>query len=131
MLSHFNCVQLFAMPRTVVAKLCPWDSLGKNTGFGSHFLLQGMFPTQGSNLCHLGLLHWHAGSLPLAPRVVLFQKNTGRDIASQFMSALLVAQLGRTLCSPMNYSPPGSSVHEILHARKLEWVAIPFSKGSS
>ena len=35
--------------------LCPWDSLGKNTEVGCHFLLQGIFPTQGSNLC---LLHW-------------------------------------------------------------------------
>ena len=31
----------------------------------------------------------------------------------------------------MGCSPPGSSVHGILQARKLEWVAIPFSKGSS
>ena len=29
--------------------LCPWDSLGKNTGEGCHFLLQGIFPTQGSS----------------------------------------------------------------------------------
>ena len=34
--------------------LCPWDSPGKNTGVGCHFLLQGIFPTQGLNL---GLLH--------------------------------------------------------------------------
>ena len=31
----------------------------------------------------------------------------------------------------MGYSPPGSSVHEILQARILEWVTIPFSRGSS
>jgi len=36
-----------------------------------------------------------------------------------------------TLCDPMNYSPPGSSVHGILQARILEWVAIPFRRGSS
>ena len=30
--------------------LCPWDSSGKNTGVGCRFLLQGIFPTQGSNL---------------------------------------------------------------------------------
>ena len=30
--------------------LCPWDSPGQSTGAGSHFLLQGIFPTQGSNL---------------------------------------------------------------------------------
>ena len=29
--------------------LCPWDSLGKNNGVGCHALLQGLFPTQGSN----------------------------------------------------------------------------------
>ena len=29
--------------------LCPWDSPGKNTGVGCHSLLQGIFPTQGSN----------------------------------------------------------------------------------
>ena len=33
--------------------LCPWDSPGKNTGVGCHFLLQGIFPTQESNPCHL------------------------------------------------------------------------------
>ena len=46
--------------------LCPWDSPGKNTGVGCHFLLQGMFPTQGSNLRLLCLLHWQADSLPLS-----------------------------------------------------------------
>ena len=31
----------------------------------------------------------------------------------------------------MDYNPPGSSVHEILQARIVEWIAIPFSRGSS
>ena len=35
------------------------------------------------------------------------------------------------LCDPMNCSPPGSSVHGILQARVLEWVALPPSRGSS
>ena len=47
--------------------LCPWDSPGKNTGVGCHFLLQRIFPTQGSNPCLLCLLHWQAGSLLLVP----------------------------------------------------------------
>ena len=58
LLSH---VRLFATPWTIAhqARLsmrlqCPWDSPGKNTGVGCHFLLQGIFPTQGSNP---GLLH--------------------------------------------------------------------------
>ena len=36
-----------------------------------------------------------------------------------------------TLCDPMDCSLPGSSVHRILQARILEWVAISFSRGSS
>ena len=43
----------------------------------------------------------------------------------------LVTQLCLTLCSPMDCSLPGSSVHGILQARILEWVAISSSKGSS
>ena len=34
---------------------------------GCHFILQGIFPTQGSNLHLLHLLHWQVGSLPLMP----------------------------------------------------------------
>ena len=36
-----------------------------------------------------------------------------------------------TLCEPKGCGPPGSSVHGILQARKLEWVAMPSSRGSS
>ena len=48
--------------------LCPWDSPGKNTGVGCHFLLRGIFPTQGLTLllphCKQ-ILYWlsHQGSL--------------------------------------------------------------------
>ena len=43
------------------------ESPGKNTGVGCHVLLQGIFPTQGSNPRLLRLLHWQTGSLPLVP----------------------------------------------------------------
>ena len=43
--------------------LHPWDSPGKNTGVGCHFLLQGIFPTQGSNA---GLPHWRQTLKPLS-----------------------------------------------------------------
>ena len=46
--------------------LCPWDFPGKNIEVGCHFLLQGIFLTQGSNLHLLCLLHWQADSLPLS-----------------------------------------------------------------
>ena len=47
------------------APLCPWDFPGKNTGMGCHFLLQGIFPTQGSNPHFLHLLHWETDFFPL------------------------------------------------------------------
>ena len=43
--------------------LCPWNFPGKNTRVGCHFLLQGLFLTQGSNLL---LLHWQIDSLSLS-----------------------------------------------------------------
>ena len=42
-----------------------------------------------------------------------------------------VAQSCPSLCNPMGCSLPGSSIHEILQAGKLEWVAISFSRRSS
>ena len=42
---------------------------------------------------------------------------------------VLVNQSCPTLCDPMGYSSPGSSVHGILKAIILEWVAMPFSRG--
>ena len=42
---------------------------------------------------------------------------------------VLVPQSCPTLCGPMDGSPPGSSVHGILQARILEWVALSFSMG--
>ena len=46
-----------------VRLLYPWDFPGKDTGMGCHFLLQGIFPTQGLNSC---LLCWQTDSLPLS-----------------------------------------------------------------
>ena len=43
----------------------------------------------------------------------------------------LLTQSCQTLCNAMDCSLPGSSIHKILQARILEWVAIPFSRGAS
>ena len=53
------------------------------------------------------------------------------NVLTYIHSVVLVAQLCPTLCDPMDHRPPGSSVHEILQASILEWVAISFSRGSS
>ena len=42
-----------------------------------------------------------------------------------------VLQLCQTVCDPMDYSLPGSSVHGLLQAGILEWVAVPSSSESS
>ena len=97
---------------------CPWDSLGRNTGVDWHALLQGIFPTQGSNPCLLCLLHWQAGSLPLVPLVGKWNK-------VKLLSCV------RLFVTPWTVALPGSSVHGISQARVLEWVAISFSRGSS
>ena len=47
---------------------------------GCHFLLQGIFPTQGSNLHFLHLLHWQEGSLPVAPPGKPLQRHGNREI---------------------------------------------------
>ena len=49
-----SCLTLQPYTLQPTRLLCPWDSLGKSTGVGYHTPLQGIFPTQGSNL---GLLH--------------------------------------------------------------------------
>ena len=51
----------------MVLLCCPWDSPGKNTGVGCHCLLQGIFPTQGSNLYLLSHLYWQVAFLRLEP----------------------------------------------------------------
>ena len=52
------------------------------------------------------------------------------QIESTLCSCCLVTKLCPTIYDPMDWSPPGSSVHRIFQARILEWVAISYSRGS-
>ena len=68
MLSCISYVKLFATLWILAPRLLhPWDSPSKNIGVSFHALLQGIFLTQGLNPRLFCLLHWQAGSLPLAP----------------------------------------------------------------
>ena len=64
-----------------------------------------------------------------ATTLVLFCFERGERFQKFKASESEVAQLCPTLCNPVDCSPPGSSVHGILQARILEWVAISFSRG--
>ena len=52
-------------------------------------------------------------------------------VARPLLSEVYVAQLCSTLCDPMDYIPPSSSLHGIFQARILKCFAIPFSRGLS
>ena len=67
MLSHSSCIWLCATLRTE-AHQAPLHGIPQASGvLDCHFLLQGIFPTQGSNLSLLHFLHWQEGCLPLVP----------------------------------------------------------------
>ena len=56
---------------------------------------------------------------------------SGLKVGTECMKVkVLVAQSCLTLCHPRDCSLPGSSVHGILQASTLEWVALSFSRGS-
>ena len=118
---------------------------------GCHALLQGIFPTQGSNpsLLHCRWILYRL-SRQGSPRILEWvacpwlqgnfltrELNWGllkcRWILYQlsYLGSPLVTQSCLTLCDSMDCSLPGSSVRGILQARILEWVAIPFCRGSS
>ena len=59
------------------------------------------------------------------------QDLSGKQIRDDGYCTVLVTQSCPTLCNSLDRSPPGSSVHGIRQARILEWIAIPFSRGSS
>ena len=110
-----------------------------------HSLLQGIFPTQGSNASLFRLLHWQTTlrKFPDSPvvRTPCFQhQGHGQKKATllygckfrisvsslSVMVWVKVTQSCQTLCHPTDYT-----VHGILQARILEWVAFPFSRRSS
>ena len=113
----------------------PWDSPGKNTGVGCHFLLQCMKVKSESEVAQLcptlsDPMDW---SLPGSSIHEIFQARVLEWVAIAFSEKTLsvqfcsVAQSCPTLSDPMDWSLPGSSTHGIFQARVLEWVAIAFS----
>ena len=77
---------------------------------------------------------FHASRLVGASGTTVRGRKDGQGLFVFILSACVPAkslQSRPTLCDPMNYSPPGSSVHGILQTKIVEWVAMPSSRGSS
>ena len=102
------------------------DSPGKFTGVGCHALLQGIFPTQGSNPHLLCLLHWQSGSLSSEPQ----RKPKNAGVCSlpllQGFFPTQESNPGLPLCRQILYQLSYKGGPRI-----LEWVAYPFPRGSS
>ena len=115
-LSCFSCVWLFTILWTVALRLlCPWDSPGKTTGVGCHFILQGSFPTQGLNTC---LLHWQAGSLPRS------QQGLHGTKIKRMISEVKVTQSCQTLATPWTVAHKGPL--SMGFSRQDYWSGLPF-----
>ena len=115
-----SCVRLFTTPWTVAYQApLSMDFPGKSTGVGCHCLLW-LLRAEGNKMDALGI-HWP---------IKISQVKRGNF---QHLNVLLFpfAKLRPTFCNPMNCSPSGSSVHGVLQARILEWVALSFSRESS
>ena len=115
--------------------LCPWDSPGKNTGVGCHFLLQCIKVKSGSEVAQScpTLCDPIDGSPPGSSVPGILQTRILEWVAISFSYACMRAKLLQSclsLCDPKDCGSPGSSVHGILQTRILEWVAISFSRGS-
>ena len=90
----------------------------------SHFLFLVWIPRYGYHGGSEWMLHWY---------IWLFSCITNSPVCWLFLLLLFscFSRVRPTVCNPMDCSLPGSSVHEILQARVLEWVATPSSRGSS
>ena len=111
----------------------PWDSPGKDTGVGCHFLLQCMKVKSESEVAQSCLTFRDPKdcSPPDSSIHGIFQARILEwvAIAYQIFAAAIAKSLQScpTLCDPIDGSRPGSPVPGSLQARTLEWVAISFS----
>ena len=120
-------------PRSLALQVnsLPSEPPGKprNTGVGSLSLLPQIFLTSGSPAFLVDSL---PAELPGKPRLCSLRLELRTfTLWDWVLPSVLRRQINIWWCINMDCSPPGSSVHGILQERILEWVAIPFSKGSS
>ena len=120
-LSCFSHVRLFVTLWTVVRQPSLSIGLSRQEYWSGFAVLSSRGSSQPRDQTHVSCISyivWQAGSLPLVP--------PGKPEVK-----MLVAQSCPTLCNLMDYSLLCFSVHGILQARTLEWVALTFSGASS
>ena len=107
----------------------PWDSPGKNTGVGCHFLIQCMqVKVKSPSRNQLLATPWTAGYQdPPSMRFSRQEYWSGLPLPSPNVS--VSHPVMSDSCNSMDCSPPGFSVHGIPQARILDWVSISFSRG--
>ena len=132
-------------PLSHVQLYSPWNSPGQNTGVGSLSLLRGIFATPGRNT---GLPHYrrilYQVSLKGSPRIlewVAYSFSWGPSWIEPGSPTLQADSLPpeltkkkwkwNALSHVWLFATPWTVIHGILQARILEWVAFPFSRGSS
>ena len=123
MLSHFNHIQLFMTPWSIATRLlCPWDSPGKNIGVGCYFLLQGIFPTQGSNLSQWRHLKFHMNRGNSKDLIEVSVVNQGSSLVAQLVKNLPAMQ--ETWVQPLGLEDPlekGMATHSV-SAWRIPWT---------
>ena len=131
LLSHFSRVWLCnPIDGSPPGSPHPWDSPGKNTGVGCHFLLQCMKVKSESEVAQscLTLCDPKDDSPSGSTFPGILQARTLEWVAISFSNVwkgkVKVKSLSLRLSDPMDCSLPGFSVHGIFQARVLEWVAI-------
>ena len=98
-------VDSFATPWTVAHQGPPSFEFSRQEywGMGYHFLLQGIFPTQGSNP---GLLHWQADSLPSEP--------PGKPLKTQVVTIIFFHPVFHLITEYSAFPPPPSHTHNLI-----------------
>ena len=132
LLSCFSHVRLCATPKRQPTRLPrPWNSPGKNTEVGCHFLLQCM-KVKVKLLSYVWLCDPKTAAHQAPPSLGFSRQEYWSGVLFPSpMRESEVAQSCLTLSDPMDPSIPGSPIHGILQARVLEWGAIAFSHGLS
>ena len=125
MLSHFSLVWLFVTLWTIACQASLSMRFSRQEYWsGYHFLLQGIFPTQGLNL----RLNWTLNLEPWLNLDWIELALAGRFFTTSATCKLQmyhVCVLCPTVCDPMDCNLSSSSVHGISQVRILEWLPFP------